>query len=121
MKEQLVSFEVAKLAKEKGFKLGIGWHGIDDMFYYQDVEGGELTENHRGDNLCAPTQSLLQRWLRDVHKLEINIPSDMLGYGLFIIDRVTLNRIPLSNNNNIFQTYEQALEEGLKEALKDII
>ena len=117
MNEQLISFETAKLAKEKGFFNG----GI----FYFFKNNGELTYKDRSDkfvsyDISAPTQSLLQKWLREKHKIivSINILAD-LSYYCLIID-INENKLNLSNQSkNIgFIIYEDALEDGLFEALK---
>ena len=58
-KEQLITFDTAKLAKDKGFKLGIGWHGFEDWFYDKDgnkyqflQEVNPNTENGAHDIYC---------------------------------------------------------------------
>jgi len=116
-KEQLITFDTAKLAKDKGFKLGIGWHGFEDWFYDKD---GNMTANYRGDNPCSPTQALLQKWLREEHDIVLII--DYLGnpklgyYPVFkIIDN---NQVMVST---AFENYEEALEGGLFGALTLIL
>ena len=69
---------------------------------------------------AAPTQGLLQKWIREEHKLiiSINIMSDLSYYSLLInIDEDKLNLSNQSKNRG-FITYEEALEDGLFEALK---
>lgn len=74
MEEQLITFETAKLAKDKGFD----WIISDDKFYdysgeldftFQGYDEG-VTENGRTP---APTQSLLQKWLREEHEIYIEV------------------------------------------------
>lgn len=135
MGDQLISFETAKLAKEKGFILGIGWHGIDGKFYHN----GQLTDNHRGDNPCAPTQSLLQKWLRERKSpivLEVNfgvIDDSESAFTWHISEYVPegvegtrkKDEMDFWKNYDSFvcvsgawyETYEEALEEGLIETL----
>ena len=132
MKEQLISRKTAKLAKKKGFN----WF----CFYYYDdkenlhepyEENGSSTDvefrvdlsdllennNHYTYRISAPTQALLQKWLRDVHMIHVDpnynhIKSD----GTFYIK---YGKIPEScNSKEGFDTYEAALEAGLLEALK---
>lgn len=68
----------------------------------------------------APTQSLLQKWLRENYKIivSINIMSDLSYYSLLI--DINKNKLNLENQskNRGFSTYEEALEDGLLEALK---
>jgi len=76
----------------------------------------------------APTQSLLQKWLREVHNWNIIVFNDdgdiefgNLRYN-FELRNVTIS-FKKRNIKNIvgtyeFKTYEEALEKGLQEALK---
>ena len=126
MEDTIVSFEIAKLLKEKGYTDIVGI--IKGKHYYNykgEVDGDQLDfikASLRKENLTlvenypAPTLSLAQKWLREVHNLEINIQSDMLGYYMFLVNRDKLLRVKVEGNN-IFQTYELALEEGIKQAL----
>ena len=121
IEEQYVSFETAKLAKEKGFDEEIN-------SFYVTVEGGctylcftsffgwmkdtynncELEElNSKCDEryLSAPTQSLLARWLREKHKLFIEVTVDF-------------KNADYANNKEEFHSYEKVMEDGLQEALK---
>lgn len=91
MKEELVSFETAKLLKEKGF-IKAGFIGV-------------------------PTQSLAQKWLRDKYGIDITVALVTTGYGFYIHK----NRNYTNNGehyNTLVPTYEEALEDGLKESLK---
>ena len=60
----------------------------------------------------APTQALLQRWLREEYNIDIFIES---GY-CYIIQNEKTKII----ETFLFPTYEEALEEGLLSALKMI-
>lgn len=117
MKEQLITFETATLAKEKRF----GWNC---RFLYKSTEDG--WEEGQGvdynwnnfDSYSAPTQSLLQKWLREIHKIIIDVYSwidhaadcnDDYEYKLYVNHKVIYVH---------FKTYEEALEVGLQEALK---
>lgn len=117
MRDELVTFETAKLAKEKGF---------NEPTYDYYFKEGDLCETStktfiEGTNTMevslAPTQSLLQRWLREVHNINIIIAlsytTKRYGYKLIPTDyKLGTDIIPFSD------TYEQALEQGLIEALK---
>ena len=150
MKEQLISFETAKLAKEKDFNI------LQHSYYFED---GEFKENSlKGTNgyygeeyefnlsefnenwndkwltkktgdrcfgcskqkgyletFSAPTQSLLQKWLREVHNLHISITQhNKINYVIAVHE---LNDESEFEKHNI-DTYEEALEKGLFEALK---
>ena len=149
MKEQLVEFSTAKLAKEKGF--GLGENDYCQLPYYYNLEGklndikdnlfkrdistthlGALTldnveigilfmDNSLDEYTLAPTQSLLHRWLREVHNLHIWLQP--LGYKMqydVYIEHIDDWKKGEENTcvGEDFNTYEKALEKGLQEALK---
>lgn len=63
----------------------------------------------------------IQRWLREVHNVQLTIiPVGDVDFSLkyWHYSILGLNCNEGKNNVNRFFTYEQALEEGLKEALK---
>ena len=114
MEDQLITFETAKLAKEKGFKNGIHYNGMGEYF-------------------TNTTQSLLQKWLREVHSIDVVIGPERYKTGVNYM--VQAQKWDLSvdedshynfvvkgsywfNDNNEYPTYEDALEKGLQEALK---
>lgn len=77
VKERYCSPEVSKLLKEKGFNEKV-------ICYYDD--GGSLKLNKFAEFQCcnqgygssvfaAPTQSMAMDWLREVHKISIEITS----------------------------------------------
>lgn len=75
IKEQYVSFEVAKLLKEKGFKEET--HG---NYYLGGKFDGEFEESSKVNwnkffktPIAAPTQQMVMRWLREVHNIHISI------------------------------------------------
>ena len=79
VREELITFETAQLAKQKGFHCdlkGMGWIGmcydkkgkLCDDFY--DEHGKEMGAYFK---YLAPTQSLLQKWLREQHEIYVLI------------------------------------------------
>lgn len=139
MKEQLISFETAKLAKEKGFDIetlhfytkpnskmfGLDEHGRSYSIINTPKKvytcGKEVTLNIKSV-YPAPTQSLLAAWLRKIHKIDIIIKpwtGDTKGCKMYAAD------ICIFGTNMYFKlqrlnTYEEALEEGLLKALNII-
>lgn len=132
MENELISFSTAKLAKEKGFDV----ETVNQWWYALQEDGDvDLQDNDnytRKEAFFAPTQSLLQRWLREVHT--INVESNRLPnvdkYRCIFIPMdlpkpntcKTINEAYVSRKQYLskksHKTYEQALEEGLQEALK---
>ena len=117
MKEQIVSFKVAKLAKEKGFDIE-----CDRSFYTQghDLIPSLLNSNYKySPFLCiAPTQSLLQKWLREKHKIIILIDIIFDDFVCKIRKDNETEFVYYNNHVRRFKVYEQALEVGLYKALK---
>ena len=129
MKEELISFETAKLAKEKGFDEMVyayytqsinnsfkKIHGKLKLFTtFEDNEALKLRKNLRGQPhiVLAPTQSLLQKWLREEHDLKV--------FCLWYDDAVSYPRWSIYIGHKYIsgiKNYEKALEKGLQEALK---
>lgn len=115
MTDQLVSFETAKLAKEKGFK---------DMQCISRYDGEELV-SEEVDRASSATQSLLQKWLREEHKIHVFIgyrPNvqkwDSQAYSLLVNGKEYVKIMKAFNRDIKYDTYEEALEAGLQEALK---
>jgi hypothetical protein len=135
MTDQLVSWEIAKLAKEKGFGMTSNTLSLRGNYYnHKGVLDGDVTELIRAQiheedttpfkTICAPTQSLLQRWLREKHRAHINIVY-LFEHDVYVpftqyID-VTTEPVVLKDEKNKslrFSTYEEAFEAALLESLK---
>jgi hypothetical protein len=127
MKDKIVSFKVAKLAKEKGFdwKTLYRYQGNKDC-----IVGGSLYNHNSKEEqdlwsiilLSAPTQFLLQKWLREEKKLHISIDSlcdndkDLSNF-YWMYDIKNNSTFFLEKSGINFKTYEEALEQALEEAL----
>lgn len=113
MEEQLVSFETAVKAKEKGFNEKSKMYGSQNIPQIENYN--ETKYNIYRDYYFAPTQSLLQKWLRDIHNIDVTVKPFIkvvvkVGYHYEINSKTDYG-------SNIAQTYEQALEVGLQKAL----
>lgn len=148
MKEQLISFNTAKLAKEKGFKTDHLWYqddGVPVRFpYFVTFQSGGNEENiitkFIRDSMdrdgisydyspltnltyyLTPTQSLLQKWLREKHSINVEVEgyySDVWKTKIFeLVDSSKHASYKELNDSTIsFKTYEEALEAGLTKAL----
>lgn len=117
----LISFKTAQLAKEKGFREPCLYYFSNDgqeksfsedgMYFYSCGEHGRL--------VLRPQQSELQRWLRNLFEIDITIM--IVGFDSYSLD------VHKGRNHKFRKefypqykedTYEQALEQGLQEALK---
>lgn len=118
MIDQLVSFETAKLAKEKGFT------GEKTNFVYTDTkeirkECGFMNypKNLFPTYIRLPTQSQLQRWLREVHHIHISIFRGDNGYAYNIVED-NGERIIIHFDSDKQDKFEIILEQALTESLK---
>lgn len=114
MEEQLISFETAKLAKEKGYEPDREWNPE----YVKGYIDEELTEFKEEDYYCdgyflAPAQALLQKWLREEHTLDVFPTKVNKNWQCSVYTWQGWQ-----HETNSFKTYEEALEAGLQEALK---
>lgn len=135
MKDQLITLDVAQLAKEKHFKEPCTayfstqgekkYFREDGMYYYSKGEHGRL--------ILRPTQSLLQRWLREEHGIHIvvipTVTSDWTFKTVRVLSKIdhdvikgikSISELPPYKNvyGYDYTTYEEALEQGLIEAIK---
>ena len=88
MEEELISYETAKLAKEKGFNWPVvsSYNDEGDTFCKTKPHDWNIkrTAALKKNPYCsAPTQSLLQKWLREIHNLQININYHHFGIDAF--------------------------------------
>ena len=127
MEDTRVTFETAKLAKEKGFdalcydafnsKGNLYSNGWCEYLYDNKVEIPFRSGVLESKDVLAPTQSILAKWLREEHNIHLiaykNINIDGYDWCYITTDGIT--------NINSYKTYEEAYEIGLQEALKCIL
>ena len=132
MEEDYVSFEIAKLLKEKGF---------DESCYQKYDDEGYLSFNHVGYinaekptedfSALAPTLQMAMKWLREVHNLFIEIHFCQDTYEDVCCEvgwkEPTYNYrvIGIGNNDTYyvdtdFNSYESACESAIKYCLISI-
>jgi hypothetical protein len=129
MEEQIVNFDTAKLAKEKKFD-GICYDTYDlrdkKLSNKYDIDLDEIYDEIdlkrefecRFDDIfegycLAPTQSLLQKWLREKKNIFV--------YCMPTMNNKSWHNNIASHNPSFIGTYEEALEISLQEALKLIV
>lgn len=115
MKDELIKFDTAKLAKTKGFEEPCDWYlytGDTGNNIDHELKGYTNHTNDVLDNLSfsLPTQSLLQCWLREKHKIHIDVK--------LVKEDLSEWRYEVGSLSGYSKTYEEALEYGLFEALK---
>lgn len=128
IEEAYVSFETAKLLKEKGFD------ALCTTFYYVDTPTGKVIHQFQNDEnevhyvdineypcaILAPTQSLVMRWLREIYKLHITIFSSSQESWMY---RITKQHQKFEDGeyDEDFVTYEDAVEAAIKFCLEKLI
>lgn len=126
MKEVYVSYEIAKLLKEKGFD----W---DCEHYYKP--NGEIvrtlhTESSRHINssvlyehqCLAPTQQMACKWLIETHNIHIE-PHFLRASGDYVYDIIhsPLELDDIHSFPTVFNTKEDAVEAALQYCLTNLI
>ena len=116
IKEDHVSFEIAKLLKEKGF---------DEICRAAYTGGGKFITHHNyysqggGDECVAPTHQMTIKWLREVHNINIEIRCYKNIVEAFIM---TIEDLPKCLVRGISSNkYEETVEAALKYCLKNLI
>ena len=139
--EDYVSFELAKLLKEKGFDgecraFWKDWNGEirlcscnnAHMFEYCHNSMLERYNDAEETNIAAPTLQMAMKWLREVHRIHISITPLSFEDGIFWMYKI----IKLWSDNNCselhrsdsrvgFNTYEEACEAAIKYCLENLI
>lgn len=133
LNDEFVSLETAKLLKLKGFDVPIhtACHQVfkdkDEVsIWYGDRKENfnDLPEEENSQKFYScPTQQMAMRWLREKHKIHINVRYlDFLEHGevwdATVVIMSNFNEQVIENTEN---TYEQALEFALQYVLKNLI
>ena len=110
MKEQLITFKTAKLAKEKGLLIPPqkNWY----------TRTGNFNSYSPKSPYWVITQSLLQKWLREEYIIDINITRVGSDFPYYLQITQYGNKCDILGFDEYFIIYEEALEKGLQEALK---
>ena len=126
--EDYVSFETAKLLKEKGFK-------EECEYFYDEYEnedeyvicsnGGTCNDDGHPTYYSMPTLQMAMKWLRENHYLYIDIellsgPS-FLWYIWLMNDPQCLKGCSTNLLTHFYDTYEQATEAAIKYCLENLI
>lgn len=129
IKEDYISFETAKLLKDKGFEQ----HNPDvEMHYrengeYSDVVGDEV---YQIDSMySAPTHQMAMKWLREEHGIIITIDFDeyeltsdnkKVGYG-YNIQKVETPTKYFTISTMVYDSYEESVEAAIEYTLKKLL
>jgi hypothetical protein len=128
MTDQLISFETAKLAKEKGFDIPVNYMYLERyslgyskpqilLSCARDDGDSDYNWNSRV-GYSAPTQSLLQKWLREVNNFDVQVVRVQWRHHNPYFWEHNDESESYSQSKRGWRTYEEALKAGLQEALK---
>ena len=133
MTEELVSYDIAVMLKEKGFpqsKKKVGKYTNIAYIETGGIQGGGGSMEV-GEYVEAPTLSLAARWLREKHgyypliiptvtsswtfkKIRVMSEANFKDGALIEVEQPPYEGVDASD----YDTYEQALSAGIKEALQ---
>ena len=119
--EDYVSFETAKLLKEKGFDgecLAVYYHDgrletFDSAFNYNIPGRTPLV-------ISAPTIQMAMKWLREVHKIDITVDPHEVGINWIYQFHICQNKDYLFSRD-IDTSYENCAEAAIKYCLENLI
>ena len=124
--EDFCSFEVAKLLKEKGFdELCIFKYNSEGVRMKAGVAIDEWQNSELDDDeYSCPSQSMAMKWLREVHKIfiEVSVSIDLNGnyhYSYTVLDKEC--KYLRRGYTDFDWNYEDAVEAALKYALENLI
>lgn len=118
MEEQLVSLEVARLLEEKGFCNGSAYcYNNFKQELHRNGNGSIYINGLEEDYIEVPTQSLVQKWLRETKETIVLVDYNMVYSGKWNYEYWS-GKCGFVASEKYYDTYEEALEEGLKKALK---
>lgn len=127
IKEDYVSFETAKLLKEKGFNEEcFALYNPDGVLIQSGIRLNNIQVGRVKGSYSAPTQQMAMRWLREVHNIFIIIEPYFYDY----VNEKTSSYIPsLWQGDNYYEnitskdypSYEEAVETTIKYCLEKLI
>lgn len=126
--EDLVSFEVGKLLKQKGFD-----EPCRNVYEEKNLRTNTLCDylnSELSSYVCAPTLQMAMKWLREVHHKYCDIGYDIdIQWFFHIIELKELKehfdyselKYYHAENETGFNSYEEACEAAVKYCLKNLI
>ena len=123
IEEQFVSFETARILKEAGFDVPCTSQYTEGKSIWN--VGYPYNFNQDEFGYSRPTQALAARWLREVHHLNVYACFDYVCFDdgerkwFFMRENTMINDYTSVYCSIIsYDSYEQALEAGLKHGLE---
>lgn len=121
--EDYVSYNIAKLLKEKGFNEYTYAYYLPNASFYLSPREIDNKNLYAQGCVSAPTIQMAMKWLREAHKIAINI-----GWGEVFEENYQWWCIILNQNNGkilreneYHKTYEEACETAIRYCLMNLI
>ena len=120
MKEDYVSFETAKLLKEKGFKIPYdSFRGVYINGIFKRLNPGDGYGYNSGDEIVEVCSlQMAMKWLREVHHIFIRVIQSHIEYCAC---EIYYNRVSHYEFRESFNSYEEACEAAIKYCLENLI
>ena len=131
LKEEICTYEVCKLARDKGFPQVVRrWlhdvSGVKNYYTHDGILNGDCIEiincrlekreiSDEFDIIAAPTQNQLHKWLQDIKGVDIIVPCIDGKYNY-----VVQGNINYKCAYEGFSSYKLALEDAFKYTLKNL-
>ena len=126
--EDYVSYEVAKLLKEKGFDTFKSYGWDEELFDKEHPRNFSLGFDSKEHWISCPSQSMAMKWLREVHNYHTEIERNFEYFHNGIMHKPSYDAVVqdiANKDKNYFvaecNTYEEAVEAALKYCLENLI
>lgn len=119
--EDYVSFETAKLLKEKGFKIPYdSFRGVYINGIFKRLNPGDGYGYNLGDEIVdVCSLQMAMKWLREVHGLHVDIDPLEGNWCTKIVELEDLCEV--DRGIALYGTYEEACETAIKYCLEKLI
>lgn len=130
IKEDYISFETAKLLKEKGFDINVAnsWHIVpSETCNFEDLEKfvcGDVNEpEYSKDYYPMITLQMAMKWLRKEKKIIClpHIEPIEEKWFFYVVKLPQASDFPEYMSSVIYDTYEKACEAAIKYCLENLI
>lgn len=130
IEEQYVSRDTARMLKEAGFDCNCRkWYEQKEDKITEWEADASCNWNLNKNDFSCPTQALAARWLREAHNIHVVITEEAYVNGINYLWQVLIynptspdcwddKSTGMYGDNGEYKTYEEALEAGLREAIK---
>lgn len=121
--ENYVSFETAKLLKEKGFDAKCDYLYVDGELvrargWACNWNQGETLFTDYKNECSAPTLQMAMKWLREEHNIFIRIIQSHIEYCSC---EIYYNKVQYYQFRESFNSYEEAADAAIKYCLENLI